>query len=991
MNLQSKNKRKISLNNDDYEENSLSSKMELIDLQILKSKSERKNTKNHEKLQLSKEIKKKIMFDDGVEGINKIYKNKQKKLVLKNKNHELPKISNNKIGRNSVMINNNECSTLNLKNNRKYTHSILKSSKDKLEKVFNTNDLYFERKSIKRDDDNEYSILSKKINNEDKNSEKNKSVNILSRNNSLEINQKRKLKKIRIVYDSEEEEEIEEDEDDTKNQFSWVLNHEGYFLEIWENLILIIIFYTLIITPLTFSLHLFSESFNHTIDLIFDGIYISDIIIHCFTPFINWEEKLIKQNSLIIENYVTSWFLTDFISTLHILQYLSHDFIFQKIFKILSVYLRLLKTVKIIKKYQKIEVILINLDFSPEKITFFQYLLTFVFLVHNLSCTWIFMAEVQPDFNWIINSNLEQASSFDKYMAAVYFVWSSLFQTGYGDIVAINIYERICNIIILLIGVFFYSFIVSYLMSTFKSYDNAASKYAKNLSILDEVRESSPQLDSAIAKKKKILEKKKEVIIKEFESKTLYHQIKNHLDYINQIQRSEKFELLHDLPFNFRKYFSSKAHENYSKNFSFFKNIDDIGFRHQNEFINRFILKMKQLMLVRSDYILQEGEYLQEMIFIKAGIISFKLSEEFNNLPVFHLHKSDHYGMIDILREDKSDVNIRIKSKTAELFVIDKKDLIDLIINYGDIMKAIIKISTINYHKMKIYINEKKTKLTVVKLRKDLKDRIISERTKSNKTVSSNLKSKNDNPKKLLNSSPLNLHSLNKKLVLNQKNEECKKKIFFNLNSQKNLEIKPDINILINNETKNINMQNSFSSHKNLEVKRFSYINFLPDVISHSKILQENSKSFNKKIIKKLITKKSFPKSNDIKSITNNSKIDNLLNSEKILTKFIKKQPSIQLRKFSNKTIALKSFNFNKNLIEEFEDRKSNIFKSNGYIFIFNEINKTIDGNRILSKNPSSFIINYIDKYLENYYQNQSNLRILKKMDNLLKIFKNPG
>ena len=112
MNLQSKNKRKISLNNDDYEENSLSSKMELIDLQILKSKSERKNTKNHEKLQLSKEIKKKIMFDDGVEGINKIYKNKQKKLVLKNKNHELPKISNNKIGRNSVMINNNEIAKL---------------------------------------------------------------------------------------------------------------------------------------------------------------------------------------------------------------------------------------------------------------------------------------------------------------------------------------------------------------------------------------------------------------------------------------------------------------------------------------------------------------------------------------------------------------------------------------------------------------------------------------------------------------------------------------------------------------------------------------------------------------------------------------------------------------------------------------------------------------------------------------------------------------
>ena len=58
-------------------------------------------------------------------------------------------------------------------------------------------------------------------------------------------------------------------EDPNKHLMSFTINHDSLFLKIWENLILIIILYTLLITPLTISLHLFSYSFMYGVMCVF--------------------------------------------------------------------------------------------------------------------------------------------------------------------------------------------------------------------------------------------------------------------------------------------------------------------------------------------------------------------------------------------------------------------------------------------------------------------------------------------------------------------------------------------------------------------------------------------------------------------------------------------------------------------------------------------------------------------------------------------------
>ena len=308
----------------------------------------------------------------------------------------------------------------------------------------------------------------------------------------------RNLKKnLKDIFDSSDEEEFDVKEGNN-NKISIVFDIDGYFLETWEKLILIIICYTLIITPMTFAFHIFNHTFNHSVDLCFDFIYISDIIFHCFTPYTDYEDKLITSNKEIVHHYLHTWFITDFISTLHVLENFSHNLLFQTIFKNLSIYLRLLKTLKIIKKYEKIEEVLVELDVSFRKIKFVQYFVTFFIITHNLACTWIFLADLD-DQNWIEDSDLESLNSIQLYITSVYYIWSTLLTIGYGDILCKNIFERIFTIILLMFSVFSFGFMISYFSTLFRIQENISQNLINKINLLSELKKKDVLISKGLS------------------------------------------------------------------------------------------------------------------------------------------------------------------------------------------------------------------------------------------------------------------------------------------------------------------------------------------------------------------------------------------------------------------------------------------------------------------------------------------------------------
>lgn len=61
----------------------------------------------------------------------------------------------------------------------------------------------------------------------------------------------------------------------------------------------------------------------------------------------------------------------------------------------------------------------------------------------------------------MIVGGVDSSSSFDKYIAGVYWAAATIYTVGYGDITCQNPYEIISNVLILFAGVSLYTYIFS--------------------------------------------------------------------------------------------------------------------------------------------------------------------------------------------------------------------------------------------------------------------------------------------------------------------------------------------------------------------------------------------------------------------------------------------------------------------------------------------------------------------------------------------------
>ena len=106
----------------------------------------------------------------------------------------------------------------------------------------------------------------------------------------------------------------------------------------------------------------------------------------------------------------------------------------------------ILKVFRVIKYFSLDSIIVEKIikDFSIstriERILIF--FVNFILLSHCFSCFWIFLASLDENYNWIIYMNRFQ-SDLSIYVSSLYFIWTTVFTIGYGDILSQNIYERI--------------------------------------------------------------------------------------------------------------------------------------------------------------------------------------------------------------------------------------------------------------------------------------------------------------------------------------------------------------------------------------------------------------------------------------------------------------------------------------------------------------------------------------------------------------------
>ena len=571
-------------------------------------------------------------------------------------------------------------------------------------------------------------------------------------------------RKLQPVYDSISDEEESDEE----------IMESGY-IEPFSNLrltydciLFLLEIYSLIYVPITLAFKLnepIKINFPFLFNIFVDCVFFFDIILSFFTAYYDFDEQLVTEIDQIALNYLNSWFIVDFItgipfnSILDLIRYFapfseftrsterlftSNSFTLVNLLKIV----RLLKGFKVFlsnsfvnKMHKSIKDNNILGKWMRLYVTFF----IFACCIHLLASIFVFCGlNYYP--NWIVSKHIDPKEHEDIYVASLYFIFATVFNIGYGDVVCNNRVERIFTVFLLIIGLMIYSWTISSLSTYYTEGDEKTNEYKKNTAILEDIRLTYDNMP--------------------FE---LYDKIQRYLFYRLNNDKIDCNSIYEALPIGLRNNLIYEMYKPIINNFIFFKNFNS------TDFIIKVILSFKPLFALKNERLVNDGDVMEEIIFVKNGklVLEFPLplvlgpdftknlskrlsltlnpTNSFKDLAslsflrkkgtknfgiddfdwkkqtskrftkketkieteihqqyvkLIEIRRNEHFGDILMFLNKRSPLSVKVKSKFAELFLLKKTDAVEISMSFPKIWRQIIKKSLFNMQQINRLINK---------------------------------------------------------------------------------------------------------------------------------------------------------------------------------------------------------------------------------------------------------------------------------------------
>jgi hypothetical protein len=495
----------------------------------------------------------------------------------------------------------------------------------------------------------------------------------------------RGIKRLKKLTDSEGSEDILIDKDDENER--WVLFPDSIFINLWEMIVFICLLYIMFID--TYILAFVDEMngvmimFSITIDILF----VIDFILNFFVAFYDFNEDLITSRKKIILNNLNNGFIIDLLSSIPFSTiYTFFDSngaanIQYKLIRIarisrLSKLYRALKMTKLIKAFKGSKPFctiraLDDLSINSNLKRFIRFFAIFLLFNHISTCIWIALSRL--DFpNWIFDSGLQDVDNITLYVNGLYFTFTTVFTIGYGDIHAVNVYERLYNILIMIVGVLIYSFAISSLSNIVVKIEKKQKIHNKRLELLHEVR-FKYNLDDG-----------------------LFKLLSRFLTYDLQINKINKKMLINELPQQLQYKIIFQIYKQPIQNLNFFKNAS-------KDFILKAVINLLQIKLFKNEYLIKAGNYLEEMYFIKRGMLKVLLPvNKRKRLQILHLYKNEQFGEIYMCKKTRCPVDVKVLSNICELYRFSKANFIELNEEFPKVIQRHLKKALVNTTKMEL-------------------------------------------------------------------------------------------------------------------------------------------------------------------------------------------------------------------------------------------------------------------------------------------------
>jgi hypothetical protein len=481
----------------------------------------------------------------------------------------------------------------------------------------------------------------------------------------------RKIKKI----DSDSLSDDDDDNDGEEEYKKWLIYPNSPFIYFLNFMITILTLYTIMSSPLSIAFTEQRHLWFLVFDLIVDIIFIIDCAIHFFIPYVGDNDALVTSHKKIAIDYLLSWFTLDFLAGLPVSSILgiispndtgvsistaARMAKLQRLTKVTTIF----KVAKFFFKKKKDNG---TRNFMIPKSIYYIgiFFFYFVLISHVITCMWIYVGTLGYP-NWIQSYGYSDAPDVELYIHSLYYNWVTIFTIGYGDITAKNSTERIFTIMIMMFGLVSYSFALSSLGTLLTSYDSFTQQFIDNFGELQTLRRNHRIPDD------------------------LYIKILKYLNYDFKNNKNEKFEFFNELPSKLKHSLMNNMYNDSICNFKFLKFDND-------DFKSRVIFYLRPIQYNKREYIVCENEYVEEFLLLRRGTINITLGPSYGKDPIMKISRYEHFGDILILGQQKSPVNLRVSTRMVDLFIINKKDLVSLSLEFPKIFDKITLISMYNY------------------------------------------------------------------------------------------------------------------------------------------------------------------------------------------------------------------------------------------------------------------------------------------------------
>lgn len=412
----------------------------------------------------------------------------------------------------------------------------------------------------------------------------------------------------------------------------YIVSPENKYIEYWSRFMTLLLIYTALVTPYRVAFIEYDDEIWLTIEYLVIFFFFMDFTLNCFLAFYDKDKILICEPKKIILNYLFGWMILDLFSCLPFALIFDLNGQYNSIIRVaklprLSRLIKITKLIRIVKimrnggKMLKHLNSLFKISASFERLIWFFFI--YILLIHLATCMWVFLARIDEScVNWVYFFNFQDYENFDLYLTSLYWAVTTLATVGFGDIVPVNVGEKIYTCFIETIGILFYSYSISSITNILSSLDLRKSKLSQQYLTLD-----------IIANKFKI-------------NSNFYHQISQALEYISNNSRSDIDEILNDLPASLSNQVLAMIYEAKIKNNFFFE-------KKSTEFVGWVANNLKSAKCKGNAFVYNEGDYAHQMYFIVKGKVEFVIFSHDEVIPYLELEKDYYFGELDFLFSEK--------------------------------------------------------------------------------------------------------------------------------------------------------------------------------------------------------------------------------------------------------------------------------------------------------------------------------------------------